>query len=232
MKTTRRCLLTLFALLLPTAILAASCGTQDDPAIKGETNVDTAVCDPTGGPFSLEIDNPYLPFVVGAVHVLEGLEAGTDPIKLETTVLDETVEVAGVTTRVVQAKEWEEGELVAVERTYYAQAPDGTVCAFGGDEDVYDEGEVVGQENWREGEGGAKASVHMPGAPEVGMIFDLVIAADFVEKAEVTHVGVQVETPAGTFDDTITILEEGPSIKKFARDIGMIYDDGIELISY
>ena len=37
---------------------------------------------------------------------------------------------------------------------------------------------------------------------------------------------------AGTFDDTLTILEPGPSIKKYARDIGMIYDDGIELISH
>jgi len=48
---------------------------------------------------------------------------------------------------------------------------------------------------------------------------------------------VAFETPAGTLDDTMTVMEEdseevGVSIKRYARDIGEIYDDGITLVSY
>ena len=64
------------------------------------------------------------------------------------------------------------------------------------------------------------------------MIFERFHDEEEVESGEITHLGEPTTTPAGTFDDTLTILEDGESIKKYARDIGEIYDDGIELISY
>ena len=51
------------------------------------------------------------------------------------------------------------------------------------------------------------------------------------QHVEITAIGQTVQTPAGTFDDCLFILEEGPSLKKYASGIGMIYDDGVELIS-
>jgi hypothetical protein len=112
------------------------------------------------------------------------------------------------------------------------QAPDGTVCNFGADEDIYESGAVVETDNWRPGDDGAVPAVYMPGTPEVGMIFEMARDEEAVETGEVTYIGVPFETPAGAFDDTITILEDGPSLKRYARGVGMIYDDDILLIEY
>lgn len=195
-----------------------------------------AVCAPHNGPFSLVIDNPYLPLTVGAFREVGGLEAGVDPARYEATVLDETKEILGIATRVVMIRAFEgageEEQLVEVAREFYAQAPDGTVCVFGEEEDVYEDGVVIDSDGWEAGEDGLWAGIAMPGSVSVGLTFTRGIFPPDIETGEVTEVGVSVTTPAGTFDDTITILEEGPSIKKFARGIGEIFDDGLELLSY
>ena len=197
--------------------------TDDDDTGDDDTGgeLDITICAPDNGPFTLDIDNPYLPFQLGQIHVLEGLEGGVDEIRVQFAVLDETVEIDGVTTRVVEEREWEDGELADIERMLVVQAPDGTVCFYG----------VDGE--WQAGEDDALAGILMPASPEVGMVFEMIHAPGHgMETVEISSMGDSVETPAGTFDDTVTILEPGPSVKKYARDIGMIYDDGIELTEY
>jgi hypothetical protein len=211
---------------------AGACG--DDSGDDNETGeYDITVCAPENGPFSLVIDNDYLPFEVGMVHVLEGMEAGEEFTRFEVEVLDETETIAGVETRVVQKTTWDEDDaLVAIERAYFAQAPDRTVCFYGEDEDVYEDDQIVETESWHTGEDGCLAAIFMPGAPEIGLTYEMYHDEDEVEIAEITHLGEPTTTPAGTFDDTMTVLEDGESVKKYARDIGEIYDDGIELTSY
>lgn len=206
---------------LNSAALGADANASDATTTGGD--VDLSICDPHNGPFSTEINNPYLPFEVGSHHVLEGLEGGTEPAHFEVTVPGETEEVGGVLTRVVI--KFEDDPLDG-ERTFYAQAPDGTVCLFGED------GDGDGELDWEAGQNGNLAGILMPGAPAVGMIYEMAHGPDGIDRGEITHVGVATETPAGTFDDTVTVLEDGPSIKKYARGIGEIYDDGIELIEY
>jgi hypothetical protein len=208
----------LSAVLPVIAGLAAASCTSDDPGT--DAGIDESVCDAANGPFSADITNPYLPFVVGSIHELEGLESGTDYSHFQIAVLDETAEMGGVTTRVVEKREVDEDGLGDPELEYFAQAPDETVCIFGEGED------------WEAGQDGYRPGLFMPGAPEVGMIFDSVRGPDFVETGEITYLGVPFETPAGTFEDTMTVLEDGPCIKRYARGIGEIFDDGIELISY
>jgi hypothetical protein len=215
--------------ILYCALLAVwpGCGSDDDgggaDATTGE--IDISVCAAENGPFTAEVDNPYLPFEVGAVHVLEGLEAGTDLARFRIEVLDQTSAVGGVTTQVVQ-KQGELADAGPPELSYYAQAPDGTVCLFGEDEDS------DGTLEWEAGVDETLAGIYMPGSPAVGQTFEMAHGPDGVESGEITFLGEPTETPAGTFDDTLTVLEDGPSIKKYARGIGEIYDDGIELISY
>lgn len=212
--------------------LLASCGSEKggtgdpDSGVDSGTGgeVDRTVCDPENGPFTAEVDNPYLPFVVGIHHVLEGLEGGTELSHFEVTVPDETAEVGGVTARVVVKSDGPDP--AGGERGFFAQAPDGTVCHFGEDENS------DGTLDWEAGVDGYLAVPFMPGAPAVGQTFENHHGPDAVERAEITYVGTPTETPAGTFDDTVTVLEDGPSLKKYARGIGEIYDDGIELISY
>ena len=190
--------------------------------------VDISLCDPANGPLSLTIDNPYLPFTVGDVHVLEGMEGGTDPIKLQYTVLDETEVVLGVTTRVVEEQVWEDTVCAGTQRHFVAQAPDGTVCFYGS------QGGGT-EEEWRAGESNAVPAILMPAHPAVGMVFEVIHAPPHdVSSVEVTKVGEEVVTPGGSFTDTVTLLpqETGPTLKKYAACVEMIDDDGVELVSH
>ena len=150
------------------------CGDDDDDDSEEscpEVNFDIGVCALDAGPFSLTIDNEFLPYVVGSQMVLEG-EDGGETIRVEIDVLDETEDVGGVTTRVVRETEYEDGELVEVSWNWFAQAPDGTVCYFGEDVDMYEDGDVVSHHGaWRAGENNYQPGILMPGDPQVGMAF-------------------------------------------------------------
>ena len=194
--------------------------------------LDISLCAPENGPFSTEITNPYLPFQVGAVNVLEGLEGGTDQIKLQFTVLDETQDVDGVTTRVVEEQVWEGGSdtVTGVQRLYVVQASDGTVCFYGTETT---EGEGT-EEDWMAGVSDALPAILMPGSPEVGQVFEVVHAPpNDVEPVEITAMGDTVETDVGVFTDTVTTAAEetGVTLKTWAAGVGLVDDDGVLLQS-
>lgn len=204
------------------------------------TTLDIVVCDPAaGGPFSLTIDNEFFPLVVGDLLVLEGTEDG-ELIHLEIEVLNETEVVDGVTTRVVEEAEWIDGELAEISRNFFAQAPDGTVCYFGEDVDIYEGGVVVSNAGaWRAGVNGALAGIFMPANPQVGDIYANEVAIGVAEdQAEVIDFGDEIDVPAGIFDDTLTIEECNPledaekDIKVFVRGIGIAIDGPTELVSF
>jgi hypothetical protein len=203
-----------------------------------ETTLDIAVCDPVaGGPFSLIIDNEFFPLVVDTQLVLEGVEDG-ETIRVEITVLDETEDVAGVTTRVVEEAEWIDGELAEISRNFFVQAPDGTVCYFGEDVDIYEGGVVVSNEGeWRAGENGNLPGIFMPNIPDIEMIYSNEFAPGVAEDlAEVIALGEEIDVPAGIFDDTVTVEECNPledaerDIKVFVRGIGIAIDGVTELL--
>jgi hypothetical protein len=215
------------------------CGSGDDGAdldagldAGGDTDGDSdtfdlgnTACLPENGPFTPDIDNPYLPFTVGSIHRIEGLEGGTEYGCYRIVVPGDTAEVGGVTARVVEKHGCEDGGVDEAEIEYFAQALDGTVCIFG------EEGA------WEAGQDGYEAGLFMPGAPAVGMVFVEIHKPDGVETGEITELAVPFETPAGLLDDTMTVMEEdseevGVSLKRYARDIGEIYDDGMTLVSY
>jgi hypothetical protein len=201
-------------------------------------NVDIGVCDPARGPFTPDVTNPYFPLAVGSQSLLEGDEDGTT-LRVEITVLDETETVAGVATRVLEERETEDGELVEVSRNFFAQAPDGTVCYFGEDVDIYEEGAVVAHDGeWRAGVNGGIPGIIMPASPAVGMAFRQEVSAGVAEdRAEITAVGETVTVPAGTFTETVRFFETSPidegatSDKVFARGVGLILDDEVRLVS-
>ena len=214
-------------------------GGNGSKQVCADLTVDSSVCDPEAGPFSLVIDNEFFPLVVGTKLVLEGEEDG-EPLRVEITVLDETEEVAGVTTRVVEEAEYEDGEIVEVSRNFYAQAPDGTVCYFGEDVDDYEDGEIVSNEGaWRAGEDGNLPGIIMPANPTIGMVFQQEDAPDLAEdQAGVIDLGETIDVPAGIFDDTLTTedcnpLEDGSTDEKvYVRGIGLVIDEAVELISF
>ena len=195
------------------------------------------VCALTAGPFTADVDNPFLPLMVGSVYVLTGEEDGAE-LRVARTVLDETEQVAGITTRVLQEREEEDGEVVEISRNFIAQARDGTVCYFGEDVDIYEGGEIVAHDGaWRAGEGDNQPGILMPAEPELGMSYAQEIAIDSDAWDHASHVaeGARITVPAGTYEDTIQTIEWTPieptdiSRKAYARGIGMIVDDVLTL---
>jgi hypothetical protein len=73
--------------------------------LEGAPSLSIDVCSPDGGPFTRDFTNPFLPYRPGLQTVLEG-PAGSRIGRVQITVLDETETVAGVTTQVVEEREW------------------------------------------------------------------------------------------------------------------------------
>ena len=219
------------SLLIPAAALAvaATCGSPTDSFVE---NLDISVCHQSAGPFSAAVTNPFFPLAVGTQWVLEG-----GPTRLEITVLSETELVAGVTTRVLEERESEAGNLVEVSRNFFAQTQDGTVCYFGEDVDIYQGGVVVGHSGqWRAGSAGAVAGVFMPASPAPGMAFRQEVAPGVAEdRVVIAAAGENVTVPFGTFSETVRFLETTPlepgasSTKVYARNLGPLVDDVVRL---
>ncbi|HSD10891.1 MAG TPA: hypothetical protein VLF14_07895 [Candidatus Binatia bacterium] len=205
------------------------------PTIGGQ--LDIAICAPEAAPFSAEIDNPFFPLPVGTQWVLTGEEDGA-AVRLVISSLPDTEVVAGVTTRVVEERESEDGELVEVSRNFFAQSADGTVCYYGEDVDDYEDGEIVGHGGaWRAGVSGALPGILIPANPQVGQTFQQESAPGVAEDhAEQVAAGESVTVGLGTFSDTIRYeesspLDRGTSDKVYARGVGLLVDDALERVA-
>jgi hypothetical protein len=202
----------------------------------GGGELDIAVCAPGAAPFSASITHPFFPMPVGARWVLVGESDGA-PLRVVITALADTAVVAGVTTRVIEEREWEDGELVEVSRNFFAQAGDGTLCYYGEDVDDYEAGQVVGHDGaWRAGVDGALPGILLPAMPQVGQRFRQEVAIGVAEdRAEQVAANEPVTIGLGTFTDTIRYeerspLDSGTSEKIYGRGVGLLVDDEIARI--
>ena len=197
--------------------------------------LDLSVCDPANGPFSLVIDTGFCPIVVGATWAMEGKD-GTNTVHIAWTVLDATEAIEGVTTRVVEERQSVNGAVSAVLRHYFAGAPDGTVCNFGRDVDVYSGGTVSSHEGtWRAG-GANHPGIRRPASPALDQSWAIEYAPGVAEtNAIVTGAGVVVALTSGTFTDTLvtsewTPLEPGRTARIYARGVGPIAQGTLKLL--
>ena len=176
----------------------------------------------------------YFSLVPGAKSEFEG-----DGTRLVVTVLDQTKLVDGVQTRVVEEREWEDGELVEVSLNYFAIEPkSGDVYYFGEDVDIYKGGKVAGHEGaWQSGKGGAKFGLMMPGKPTVGRAFYQEIAKGVaMDRAKIVSLDATVKTPSKTYEHCVkteetTPLERGAKEYKFyAPGVGLVQDADVKLV--
>ena len=183
-------------------------------------------------------ENPFFILTPGYRLTLEGRESGK-PVRLVITVLDETVNVGGVDTRVVEERETSGGALVEVSRNYYAIHPrTKDVYYFGEDVETFENGKLTGHEGaWRHGSGNARFGLMMPGTPTPGQRYYQEYAPGVaMDRAEVVAIGERVTTPAGTFDRCLrtketTPLEKATEYKRYAPGIGLIEDGSLKLVS-
>ena len=218
------------------AIFAPGCLDAQDLSFKYNFGLSERTLVPTGR-------NEFFILEPGFQMTLEGSAGflGTTHEKLIIAVLEETREVDGVLTRVVEEREWKNDELYEVAKNFFAiDEETGDVFYFGEEVDFYKDGKISGHKGaWLAGENGATAGLIMAGKPEVGMKYYQEFAPDIaMDRAEVINLNEVLETPAGEFTKCLK-TKEGTALNKFEREfktyapgIGLIQDEKLLLTKY
>lgn len=252
MRVRARCpILAVLAFVSPA--LAATAG--QTPAVAASEEVQAAdrdrcprprSCDFTGDFFIADCTfattgrNRFFVLEPGHELVLEGEDAGEE-LSVTITVLDDTIEVNGVETRVVREVETVDGELAEISHNYFAYCREtGSVFYFGEDVDIYEDGVVVSHDGaWRAGEDGARAGIMMPGAVLVGSrYFQEQAPGVAMDRAEHVSLDKRVRTEAGSFNGCLRVDETSPlepnsvSVKLYAPGIGLVVDNEVRLVEY
>jgi hypothetical protein len=186
------------------------------------------------GSLKSEGTSTFFPLVPGTVRVYRD-EDETVTI----TVLAETRVVDGVTTRVIEEREEEDGKLKEVSRNFFAIDPaTGDVYYFGEEVDIYKKGVIASHGGaWLSGVDGARFGLIMPGRPVVGdRHYQEIAPGVAMDRAEVASLDEKVETPAGVFEHCLHVretspLEKGVSDKWYAPGFGLIRDEDCALVS-
>ena len=179
--------------------------------------------------------NPYFILEPGYTLVLaDGKE------QLVVTVLEETREIDGVQTRVVEERETDGGQLVEVSHNFFAiSRRTNSVYYFGEEVDIYEKGKIVKHEGaWVSGDKGAKFGLAMPGLPLLrARYYQEVAPGVALDRAEIVSLTDTLKQPAGNFINCLKIeettpLEAGKGYKYYAPGIGLVQDDRLKLVKY
>lgn len=190
--------------------------------------------------FSSTGKNPYFILEPGFQQVYEGKQ-GKVSVRLTITVLDKTIVINGIETRVIKEREVHNGELVEVSRNYFAMCKrNNSVFYFGEDTDLYQNGMIVSHEgSWRAGVNGAQGGLVMPGIILLGAKYQQEVAPPVaMDRAEIIANDLTVSTPAGIFQNVVQTRETTPlepgnvEYKWYAAKVGLIQDETLKLVSY
>lgn len=184
--------------------------------------------------------NPFFILEPNYQLVLSGGDAG-DVAQVMITVLNETRDVNGTETRVVEERETLGGELAEISRNFFAICEEtNSVFYFGEEVDDYENGILIAHEGaWLAGEGANKAGVIMPGTILLGARYYQEIAPDIaLDRAEIIDMGEVIQTLSGDFTDTLITQETNPlepdvaELKYYAAGIGLIQEEDLKLERY
>lgn len=205
------------------------------------SSFDLSTCQfsPSGG-------NAFWSLRPGRRHVLRGFE-DLESVEVQITVLDQTRDLIipspsgprTIHTRIIEEREWIDSELVEVSSNYFARCiQTSDIYYFGEEVDIYEGGVITSHDGaWLAGTNGASAGVVMPGQFLLGSRYAQEVAPGIAEdRAEHTASEVLVATPLGIFTDCVEIVETtaldplaDPSVKIYARNLGLVQDDGLLL---
>ena len=155
------------------------------------------------------------------------------------TVLNETETVNGIETRVIEEREFANGKLKEVSRNFFTLCQEHSdVFYHGEDVDDYTDGKIVGHGGaWRAGVNGARAGLMMPAKTPLGLRHYQEVAPEVaMDRAEIVETKVTFEGPKEKFRDCLKVVETTPlepgeeSVKLYAPDIGVIFDDGMVIV--
>jgi hypothetical protein len=146
-----------------------------------------------------------------------------------------------IATRVLEEKETADGELVEISRNFFASCqPSRDVYYFGEDVDIYEDGKVVSHDGaWLAGKHGARPGIIMPESAFLlgTRYFQELAPGVALDRAEHAATDLEVQVPAGEFDDCVQVIETTPlqpgseSVKTYCPGVGMVTDGDLELVS-
>jgi hypothetical protein len=190
--------------------------------------------------FSSTGRNPFFILEPNYQLVLAGGDA-SEAAEVIITVLNETRQVNGTETRVIEERESIGGELVEISRNFFAICEEtNSVFYFGEEVDDYDNGNIISHEGaWLAGEDANRAGVIMPGTIFLGARYYQEIAPNVaLDRAEIIDMGEVIQTPSGDFSDTLITRETNPlepdvaELKYYAAGIGLIQEEDLMLQRY
>jgi hypothetical protein len=161
--------------------------------------------------------------------------------KLAITVLDQTRQIGGILTRVVEEREEVNGSVVEVSRNFFAiDAETGDVFYFGEEVDLYSNGQMTGHGGaWLAFENGNRPGLVMPGHPAVGMKYYQEMAPGVAEdRAQVVSISESITTHAGHFENCLVTQESSarePGVveyKTYCPALGLVQDEAMTLSGY
>jgi hypothetical protein len=209
-------------------VALAACGDDDSTSTAGgggsSTTAQAPVIDPgDGGNYQPKIDpdnfvdvidNPYLPYPVGASWTYEGTEDGETEI-VKVTVTPERKEIMGIPATVVRDTVTT-GDGEVVEDTY----------------DWFENGKAASTSgSWEAGVDGALPGIVMQAHPEVGQAYrQEYYVGEAEDLAEVDQLDATESVPFGDFDQLVVIKEWNPlepdvvEEKYFAPGVGLVLE--------
>jgi hypothetical protein len=189
--------------------------------------------------FSDTGQNKYFILEPGYQLILKGVE-DYDSVTLVITVLDETQQVDGVLTRIVEERESVGGELIEVSRNFFAFCRTyGSIFYFGEDVDIFEDGQVAGHEGtWQAGDKGFRPGLMMPGLPLVGASYYQEIAPKVaMDRARIVNTDTTINTPWEVYEhclvteETSDLEPNSKEYKFYAPRIGLIRDGQLWLVN-
>ncbi|HEU4443355.1 MAG TPA: hypothetical protein VFR94_01645 [Nitrososphaeraceae archaeon] len=190
--------------------------------------------------FSSTGRNPFFILEPNYQLVLAGGDA-SEAAEVMITVLNETRQVNGTETRVIEERESIGGELVEISRNFFAICEEtNSIFYFGEEVDDYENGNIISHEGaWLAGEDANRAGVIMPGTILLGARYYQEIAPEVaLDRAEIIDMGEVVQTPSGDFSDSLITRETTPlepdvaELKYYAAGIGLIQEEDLMLEHY
>jgi hypothetical protein len=190
--------------------------------------------------FSSTGRNPFFVLEPNYQLVLAGGDA-SEAAEVTITVLNETRQVNGTETRVIEERESIGGELVEISRNFFAICEETkSVFYFGEEVDDYENGNIISHEGaWLAGEDANRPGIIMPGTILLGARYYQEIAPNVaLDRAEIIDMGEIIQTPSGDFTDTLvtretTALEpDVAELKHYAVGIGLIQEEDLMLEHY
>jgi hypothetical protein len=188
-------------------------------------------------PDPLNTNARYFPLTPGQQFVYEGTlrQEGSPPIqhRVVFTVTDLVKTVGGVSSRVILDQDYNDGELVEAELTFFAQDGRANVWTRGEYPEEYENGKFTGAPNvWITGQSGAKAGILVPGSPRTGtppFVQGKAPAIEFYDVGKVVATGRHVCVPKGCYDGVVKVSEtaplapeDGTQLKYYAPRVGLI----------